>query len=157
VVAVVVIAVAAFGAWKVLAGGPPGPDHMAVMPIQDLSGKDGVFVDAMQDQLITALGQVPGARVSPRSAVVRYRSEPEPAEKVARDLGVGGIVESTVFRAGDRMRINVQLVDPHSIRQLWSQSYELDVSDVLAAQDSVVRQIVAGISKAVIPSTLGSR
>ncbi len=156
-IAAVVIAAAAFGGWKMLAGGPPGPERMAVMPVQDLSGKDGVFVDAMQDQLITALGQVPGARVSPRSAVVRYRSEPEPAEKVARDLGVGGIVESTVFRAGDRMRINVQLVDPHSIRQLWSQSYELDVSDVLAAQDSVVRQIVAGITQAVVPPTIGSR
>ena len=84
-IAAVVIAAAAFGGWKMLAGGPPGPERMAVMPVQDLSGKDGVFVDAMQDQLITALGQVPGARVSPRSAVVRYRSEPEPAEKVARD------------------------------------------------------------------------
>jgi len=76
---------------------------------------------------------------------------------VAQELGVGSILEGTVVRVGDRMRINVQLVEPQAIRQLWSQSYELDVSDVLAAQDSVVKQIAAGIQGAVITPTGNSR
>jgi serine/threonine-protein kinase len=156
-VAAATIAIAAYGGWRVLGARTPGPDHMAIMPIQDLSGADQVFVDAMHDQLIVALGQVPGASVSPRSAVMQYRSEPKPMRDVAAELGVGAILESTVFRAGDRMRINVQLVEPQSIRQLWSNSYEIDVSDVFAAQDSVVRQIAAGIQGAVITPTGTSR
>jgi serine/threonine-protein kinase len=156
-VAAAAVAIAAYGGWRVLGARTPGPDHMAVMPIQDLSGADQVFVDAMHDQLIVALGQVPGASVSPRSAVMQYRSEPKPMREVAAELGVGAILESTVFRAGDRMRINVQLVEPQTIRQLWSNSYEIDVRDVFAAQDSVVRQIASGIQGAVITPTGTSR
>lgn len=153
----VVVAAAAYGAWSMLGNRAIGPERMAVMPIQDLSGSDGVFVDAMHDQLIVALGQVVGASVVARTAVMQYRSEPKPMRDVAAELGVGAIVESTVFRAGDRMRINVQLVEPQTIRQLWSNSYEIDVSDVFAAQDSVVRQIAAGIRGAVITPTGNSR
>jgi adenylate cyclase len=69
--------------------------------------------------------------------------------EIARDLKVGSILEGTVFRTGDRMRINVQLTEPRSIRQLWSHSYEINVRDVLGAQDSVVRQIAAGIRQIV--------
>jgi TolB-like protein len=156
-VAAAAVAIAAYGGWRVLGARTPGPDHMAVMPIQDLSGADQVFVDAMHDQLIVALGQVPGASVSPRSAVMQYRSEPRPMREVAAELGVGAILESTVFRAGDRMRITVQLVEPQTIRQIWSNSYEIDVRDDFAAQDSVVRQIASGIQGAVITPTGTSR
>ena len=156
-VAAVVIAAAAFGGWRLIGGRAPGPERMAVMPIQDLSGSDAVFVDAMHDQLIIAIGQVAGASVVARTAVMQYRAEPKPMRDVAQELGVGSILESTVFRAGDRMRINVQLVEPQSIRQLWSQSYEINVSDVFAAQDSVVRQIAAGIQGAVIHPTGNSK
>lgn len=153
VAAALVIAIAGYVGWRALVNRTAGADHVAVMPLQDLSGSDGVFADAMQDQIIVALGQVPGASVSPRSAVMQYRSEPKPMRDVAAELGVGAILEGTLFRAGDRMRINVQLVEPQSVRQLWSQSYELNVSDVLAAQDSVVKQIAAGIQGAVITPT----
>ena len=85
-----------------------------------------------------------------------YKTQPKPLADVARDLKVGAILEGTVFRTGDRMRINAQLTEPRSIRQLWSHSYEINVRDVLASQDSVVRQIAAGIRQVVItaaPST----
>jgi serine/threonine-protein kinase len=125
------------------------PNHIAVLPIQDISGSDGQFVDAMHDQLIISLGQAGGLTVAPRSAMMIYKSQPKPMTEVARDLKVGAILEGTVFRTGDRMRINVQLTEPRSIRQLWSHSYEINVRDVLASQDSVVRQIAAGIRQAV--------
>ncbi len=126
-----------------------GPNHIAVLPIQDISGADGAFVDAIHDQLIIALGQAGGLTVAPRSAMIIYRSQPKPMDQVARDLKVGAILEGTVFRTGQRMRINVQLTEPRSIRQVWSHSYEINVTDVLGAQDSVVRQIAAGIRQAV--------
>ena len=129
-----------------------GANHLAVLPIQDISGADGQFVDAMHDQLIIAVGQTGGLTVAPRSATMIYRSQPKPMMDVARELHVGAILEATVFRTGDRMRINVQLTEPRTVRQIWSHSYEINVSDVLGAQDSVVRQIAAGIRQAVLPS-----
>ena len=137
------IAVAARG------DGSVAPNHIAVLPIQDISGSDGQFVDAMHDQLIISLGQAGGLTVAPRSAMLIYKTQPQPMTVVARDLKVGAILEGTVFRTGDRMRINVQLTEPRSVRQLWSHSYEINVRDVLGAQDSVVRQIAAGIRQAV--------
>ncbi len=131
----------------------PGTNRIAVLPIQDISGADGQFVDAMHDQLIIALGQAGGLAVAPRSAMMIYRSEPKPMLDVARELNVGAILEGTVFRTGERMRINVQLTEPRSIQQLWSHSYEVNVSDVLGAQDSVVRRIAAGIRETVTPSS----
>ena len=126
-----------------------GPSHIAVLPIQDISGSDAQFVDAMHDQLIISLGQAGGLTVAPRSSMLIYKTQPKPMAEIAHDLKVGAILEGTVFRTGDRMRINVQLTEPRSIRQLWSHSYEINVRDVLGAQDSVVRQIAAGIRQAV--------
>ena len=150
VAAVLVLLAAAIGGWFMLRGGnAPGIDRIAVLPITDISGSDAQFVEAMHDQLITALGQTAGISASPRSATVAYRTAPKPMGEVAQELGVGAVLEGTVFRTGNRMRINVQLVDPRSIRQLWSQSYEIDVQDVLASQDAVVRQIADGVRQVV--------
>lgn len=149
----VVIVAALKGPDLLGAGTTPGPDRMAVLPIQDISGADGPFVDAMHDQLNVALGQTAGLSVVARSAMLGYRTDPKPMSEIASELEVGAILEGTVFRTGDRMRINVQLVEPHSVRQLWSQSYEIDVRNVLGAQDSVVRQIAAAIRGVVLPDT----
>ena len=137
------------GFFALNAGGQAGPERMAVLPIQDISAADAVFVDAMHDQLIVALAQTAGVSVVSRSAVMTYRTAPKPTAEVAQELKVGSVLEGTVFRAGDRMRINMQLVEPRTIAQLWSHSYEIDVRDVLAAQDSVVRQIATGVQGAV--------
>jgi len=154
-VASAIVVVAAVSGVALVARGDaaPGTNRIAVLPIQDISGADGQFVDAMHDQLIIALGQAGGLAVAPRSAMMIYRSEPKPMLDVARELNVGAILEGTVFRTGERMRINVQLTEPRSIQQLWSHSYEVNVSDVLGAQDSVVRQIAAGIRETVTPSS----
>jgi len=152
--AAALVSLAATGVFFVVGGaGAPGMNRVAVLPIQDISGQDAVFVDAMHDQLIVALGQAGGLTVTPRSAMLTYRAEPKPMSEVARTLNVGAILEGTVFRTGDRMRINVQLVEPHSIAQLWGHSYEIDARDVLGAQDSVVRQIVAGVREVVVAPT----
>ena len=116
-------------------------ERIAVLPIQDLSGSDQVFTDGVHDALITALAQANVVEVVSRSAVMRYRGTTEKTVDIARDLGVQALIEGTVFRSGDRMRINVQMVDPTTQRHLWTQTYERDVNDVLSVQDEVVRAI----------------
>ena len=140
--AAVAVIVAGFGGWMLRGGGGPATiEQIAVLPILDLSGDDQLFVDAVHDALISALAQTNTVGVVSRSAVMRFRGSAEKTEDIARELGVQAVVEGTVFRAGDRMRINVQMVEPTTLRHLWTQVYERDVTDVLDAQDEIVRAI----------------
>ena len=148
-IATAVIALAAFGAVMLRGGGGATTiQSIAVLPIQDLSGADKVFVDAMHDQLISRLAQANVVQVVSRTAVMPYRGSSETTGAIAGKLGVQAVVEATVFRDGNRMRINVQMVDPTTLRYLWTQSYERDVSDVLKAQDEVVQKITTDMDAA---------
>jgi serine/threonine-protein kinase len=130
------------------AGSAPRIAKLGVMPIEDISGKDSVFVAAMHDALTSALTRANVTGVASRSAMMRYTKSNKTTEDIAKELALGAIVETTVFRAGDVMRINVQLSDPVTTRVLWSDSYERNVSNVLAAQSEVVALVASGIGSA---------
>ena len=98
-------------------------EKVGVMPIEDISGKDSLFVAAMHDALTSVLTRANLSGVASRSAIMRYNKRSKTTEEIARELALGAIVETTVFRAGDIMRINVQLSDPVTTRVLWSDSY----------------------------------
>jgi serine/threonine-protein kinase len=145
------LALAGFGTWRLLgAEGAPGPNRMAVLAITDVSGADGQLVTVMYDQLIVALGRLPGVTVAPGSAMAIYRTAPKPAIEMAQELRVGAILEGNVFRAGQRLRITLQLTNPRTIEQIWSNTYDLDLSgDLFDAIDKVVPQIADAIGQAV--------
>jgi eukaryotic-like serine/threonine-protein kinase len=124
-------------------------DRIGVMPIEDISGLDSLFVAAMHDALTNSLVRLNVTGVAPRSAMLRYRDGAKSTRDIARELDLDAVVEATVFRAGDVMRINVQLTSPMTTRALWSDTYERDVSDVLAAQTEVVEQISTGIGSTI--------
>jgi len=141
------VAVAGFGAWKVLgASDAPGPSRMAIMPISDVSGADAQLVTAMHNQLMVALGQIPGVTVAPNSAMEVYKTSPKPVADMARELRVGAILEGNVFRAGERLRVTLQLTNPRTIEQVWSGSYDIDLKqDLFDAIDKVIPEIRDGI------------
>ena len=117
------------------------------MPIEDISGKDAVFVDAMQDALTNAVSKLGAVGVASRSAMMVYKQNPKPTREVAKDLDLDAVLEATVFRSGDVMRINVQFSDPATTRSLWSETYERDVKDVLAAQSEIVTLTAQAVAK----------
>ena len=141
------LAVAGFGAWRVLeATGAPGPNRMAILPISDVSGADAQLVTAMHNQLMVSLGQIPGVTVAPASAMEAYKASPKPVAEMARELRVGAILEGNVFRAGQRLRVTLQLTNPRTIEQVWSGSYDIDLSqDLFDAVDKVIPEIRDGI------------
>ncbi len=150
-IAAVAVVVAALGGWLVWDGwgGATGQvNQIAVLPIQDLSGNDKVFVEAMHDALISALARTDVAGVVSRSSVLRYGDGATPTRQIAAELNADAILEGTVFRDGDRIRLNVQLVEPISLRHLWAQTYERAVTDVFAAQREIVERIAAEIKAA---------
>jgi serine/threonine-protein kinase len=145
-----VILLAAVAGWMLFGkgGGTGGRiNQIAVLPFQDLSGKDQVFVEAMHDALISAIARKQVVGVVSRSAVMRYKDGGTTAD-IAKALHADAIIETTVFRDGERMRINVQLTEPVSLRYLWAQTYERDVKDVLDAQREMVDTIAAEVAGA---------
>jgi len=149
IVAAVVLVGGGTGTWLLARGGGGGGiERIAVMPIEDISGQDGVFVDAMHAALTSALSGLGDVGVESRSTMMVYKTDPKPTRDIANELSLDALVEITVFRAGDVMRINVQFSDPQTTRSLWSDTYERDVSDVLAAQNDIVARIAAGVAGA---------
>ena len=147
-----------------LLGGSRVPQikSLAVLPLTNLSGDPNqeYFSDGMTDALITNLAQMGSAKVVSRTSVMGYKKTDKPLPEIARELNVDGIVEGTVQRSGDRVRITAQLIQGLSDRHLWANTYERDLQDVLALQDEVARAIVGEIKLKVTPQdqmTRGAR
>ncbi|MES1244858.1 MAG: serine/threonine-protein kinase [Acidobacteriota bacterium] len=114
---------------------------LAVLPLGNFSQDPGYFADGMTDALIASLSDVQGVRVLSRQSVMRYRSSSEPLPGIARELGVDIVVQGSVMRSGNRVRITAQLLRVDPERQIWAQSYERDLGDVLALQREVATAI----------------
>ena len=116
---------------------------LAVLPLESLSNdaSQDYFADGMTDELISDLGQISELRVISRTSAMIYKHAQKPLPQIARELNVDAIVEGTVLRSGDRVRITAQLIDASTDKHLWSQSYEGDLRDTLALQSEVAREI----------------
>jgi len=124
---------------------------LAVLPLHNLSQdpEQEYFSDGMTDELITDLARYSGLSVISHTSVERYKATKRSLPEIARELGVDAIVEGTVTRSGDHVRITAQLIDAHSDRHLWADSYERDLRDVLALQGEVSRDIAAQVHSTV--------
>jgi TolB-like protein/DNA-binding winged helix-turn-helix (wHTH) protein len=131
----------------------PSIKSLAVLPLQNLSGdkEEDYFADGMTDEIITDLGKISALRVISRTSVVQYRDAKKPLPEIARELNVDAVVEGTVLRSGDRVRITAQLIRALPERHLWSESYERDTGDVLDLQEDVARDIAREIRVKVTP------
>jgi TolB-like protein/Tfp pilus assembly protein PilF len=134
---------------------PPEPEHhaIAVLPLQNLSGdpRQDYFADSMTEELIAALGQVSASRVISRTSMMTYKGTTKTLPQIARELVVDTVVEGSVLRQGNQVRITAQLIDARTDHHLWANSYVRDLNDVLALQDEVARTIADQIRIAVTP------
>jgi TolB-like protein/DNA-binding winged helix-turn-helix (wHTH) protein/Tfp pilus assembly protein PilF len=124
-------------------GLPPVIRSLAVLPLENLSNEasQDYFTDGMTDELISDLGQISALRVISRTSVMTYKHAHKPIPQIARELNVDAMVEGTVLRSGDRVRITAQLIEASTDKHLWSQSYEGELRDTLALQNKVARAI----------------
>ena len=116
---------------------------VAVLPLQNLSGnpEQEYFADGLTDALITDLGKLGKVRVISRTSVMRYKRTNKPLSTIARELNVDSLVEGTILRSGNRVRITTQLLRAEPEEHLWAETYERELSDVLQLQDEVSRNI----------------
>jgi TolB-like protein/DNA-binding winged helix-turn-helix (wHTH) protein/Flp pilus assembly protein TadD len=120
---------------------------IAVLPLESLSSdpSQDYFSDGMTDELITALAQISALRVISRTSIMTYKGVRKLLPTIARELNVEAVVEGTVLRFGERVRITAQLVEVPVERHIWAQSFEGDLRDTLALQNSVARAIAEQI------------
>ncbi|MFL6304572.1 MAG: TPR end-of-group domain-containing protein [Candidatus Sulfotelmatobacter sp.] len=126
---------------------------IAILPLQNLSGdpRQDYFADGMTDELITDLGQVSGLRVISRTSVMTYKGTKKMLPEIARELGVDAVVEGSVVREGNQVRITAQLIDGKTDRHIWANSYVRDVTSVLALQGAVAQAIADQVSIKMTP------
>ena len=131
----------------------PSIHSLAVLPLESLSSDQSqdYFADGMTDELITELGRISALRVISRTSMMSYKHTRKPLRDIARQLNVDAVVEGTVLRSGDVVRITAQLIDATSDTHLWSDSYQGELKNTLALQNSVASAIAAHIRVSLNP------
>jgi TolB-like protein/DNA-binding winged helix-turn-helix (wHTH) protein/Tfp pilus assembly protein PilF len=134
-------------------GMDPTLRSVVVLPLDNLSGdpSQDYFVDGMTDALTTDLAKLSSLRVISRTSAMRYKGTTKPLPDVARELGVDGVVEGSVTRSGQRVRITAQLIRAASDQHLWAESYERDLGDILRLQSEVAQAIARQVRAQLTP------
>jgi len=142
---VLLLLVASLSSWKLYSWYHPSLviRSLAVLPLESLSSdaSQDYFADGMTDELISDLGQISALRVISRTSVMSYKHARKPLPQIARELNVDAVVEGTVLRSGEQVRITAQLIEAPTDKHLWSQSYQGELRDTLALQSQVARAI----------------
>lgn len=132
---------------------PQRISSLAVLPLENLSQdpEQEYFADGMTDELITSLAKIQSLRVISRNSVMPYKGKHEAIPQIGRELSVDAVIEGTVERQGNRVRIRAQLIETHNDKHLWAQAYEGDVRDVLKLQEDVAQAIASEIKGKLAP------
>jgi adenylate cyclase len=127
---------------------PPEKPSIAVLPFQNMSGdpEQEYFTDGMTEDLITDLSKVSGLFVIARNSTFTYKGKAVDVKRVGRELGVRHVLEGSVRKAGNRVRIAAQLIDAGSGGHLWAERFDRDLTDIFATQDEVVERIVGALA-----------
>lgn len=132
----------------------PQIGSIAVLPLDNLSGdaSEVFFADGMTDQLITDLAKLGSLRVISRTSVMQYRDTKKALPEIARELNVDAIVEGSVIRSGQRVRVTAQLIQARSDRHLWAETYDRDLVDILKLQGEVADAIAQQVRVQLTPT-----
>lgn len=127
---------------------------LAVLPLDNLSDdrEQGYFADGVTEDLIGELGKISALRVPSHRSVMRFKGSTEALPAIATELDVDTVIEGSVRRDGDQVRISVRLVDAASDQQLWQETYDEDLRDILALQSRIARSVALRVQVALAPS-----
>src|SRR3954471_2186333 len=127
---------------------------IAVLPFENLSDDKGAayFADGIQDEILTKLASIADLKVISRTSTAKYKSKPEDLKTVSQQLGVATILEGTVQKAADKVRVNVQLIDARADSHLWAKSYDREIKDVFAVESEVAQEIADSLQAKLSPT-----
>ncbi len=150
---IAMIGYAGFKSWFRDSNARPEIRSIAILPLQNLSGDPGqdYFADGMTEELIADLGQVSALRVISRTSAMTYKGTKKTLPEIAHELGVDAIMEGSIVREGNQVRITAQLIDARTDHHIWAHSYVRDLTSVLALQAEVAQAIADEISIKMTP------
>jgi TolB-like protein/Flp pilus assembly protein TadD len=157
VIAVLVLLAKEF--WPHTGTGTAGGDKsIAVLPFENLSDDkaNAYFAEGIQDEILTKLAGIAELKVISRTSTEKYKSHPDNLKSVAAELGVGRLLEGSVQKAGDKVRVNVQLIDAPSDTHLWANTYDRDLKDVFAVESEVSQDIADALKATLSPGEAGA-
>jgi TolB-like protein/Flp pilus assembly protein TadD len=127
---------------------------IAVLPFENLSDEkeNAYFADGIQDDVLTNLSKISDLRVISRTSVMQYRGRPTNLRDIGKALGVSNILEGSVRRSGNRVRVNVQLIDANTDEHVWASDYDRDVTDVFAIQSDLANEIAKALQAKLSPA-----
>ena len=127
---------------------------IAVLPFENLSDDKGAayFADGIQDEILTKLASIADLKVISRTSTAKYKSKPEDLKTVSQQLGVANVLEGSVQKAADKVRVNVQLIDARADSHLWAKTYDRDLADVFAIQSEVAQEIADSLKAKLSPA-----
>lgn len=140
--------------WNDNGGGGPGddsslpdPDRLAVLPFANISPDPGdeYFADGLTEELIANLSLVPGLKVIARTSVIGYKKTEKSVATIGKELGVGTVVEGSVRRAANRIRVTVQVIDVATQEHLWTSKYDDDLNDIFAVQSDIATKVATSL------------
>jgi len=159
VAAVITLAVALTAAlvwniWKSELLRQPVTKGIAVLPFENLSPdpENTYFADGIQDDVLTSLANIGELKVISRTSVMQYRGRPRNVREIGKALRVSNILEGSVRRSGDKVRVNVQLIDANTDKHIWANDYDRDLTDVFAIQSDVAQNIATALQAKLSPS-----
>ena len=131
---------------------------IAVLPFENLSDDKGAayFADGIQDEILTKLASIADLKVISRTSTAKYKSKPEDLKTVSQQLGVANILEGSVQKAADKVRVNVQLIDARADSHLWAKSYDRDMKDVFAVESEVAQEIADSLKARLSPAEVNT-
>src|SRR6478752_3928410 len=134
---------------------------IAVLPFENLSDDKGAayFADGIQDEILTKLAGIADLKVISRTSTAKYKSKPEDLKTVSQQLGVATVLEGSVQKAADKVRVNVQLIDARTDSHLWAKTYDREIKDVFAVESEVAQEIADSLQAKLSPAeanTLGA-
>src|SRR3984893_16079801 len=127
---------------------------IAVLPFENLSDDKGAayFADGIQDEILTKLASIADLKVISRTSTAKYKSKPEDLKTVSQQLGVANVLEGSVQKAGDKVRVNVQLIDARADSHLWAKSYDGDAKDIFGVESEVSQQVADALQAKLLPT-----
>ena len=139
---------------ELAAGSSIPKKSIAVLPFENLSDDKGAayFAEGIQDEILTKLASIADLKVISRTSTAKYKSKPEDLKTVSQQLGVATVLEGSVQKARDKVRVNVQLIDARADSHLWAKTYDRDLADVFAIQSEVAQEIADSLKAKLSPT-----
>ena len=121
--------------------------RIAILPFANISPDpaDEYFADGMTDELIAVLSKIGGLRVVARTSAMRFKGEKTTANRIGQELKIGSLIEGSVRKSKNRVRITVQLIDTQSEEQLWTETYDRDLQDIFSVQSDIAQQVAKSL------------